>query len=613
MTCSPRTAGLARVRGLRARRALLLRARARLGDRGRQPHRLPLHGALRAERRRQVVAPARERRANAARAARGSRLVVVFSSWSEMPEPALARTIANAAGVEPGDARRRRDARPGRRDLYLSSTRPRSTSPTTARTTASSTALAALVDAPAPRQRPAFAPRGRAGDTRSAQGRDPESVRQRPAARPPGSRRRPRGDRRAARALERAGRRGPVIEDELVDGRARRRGCRPHRARPRRPGNRRQERPRTGIEAPYLQLVMQRLWEVERSAARWRCERRRLRSSVARARSWRIISIEPSRRSHPRSGTSPRGSSTTSSPRRGRRSLTRPATSRSSPAAPKRRAKGPRASRRPSHPAHGRSRSLGDLPRRARRRRARLDEPVRGGARRSRARDDARRRNRRLGFLTAGALVGLAFAAVLTTWAVVERDRAGQRAVEAHGHELEARALTLIPTDTSLAVALAAEAARIAPGDTAEDVLREALQVDRLLQVIPPDGSVSRRSVRARGADSGRRLGREGAPLRARVDPPRSARALCSRPRTTPRSSPLPPTDAEWVERKPRRDSPIHRRLRSGVRADDAPLTPPSRRARHCSRARDSMWRRDAMYRERGRPHGRRLGRIDGS
>ena len=106
------------------------------------------------------------------------------------------------------------------------------------------------------------------------------------------------------------------------------------------------------------------------------------------------------------------------------------------------------------------------------------------------ARDDARRRNRRLGFLAMGALVGLAVAGLLAAWAFVERDRARQRAVEARAHELEARAVTLMPSDTSLAVALAADAARAAPSDAAEDVLRQALLVDRLLYVIPAGAPV---------------------------------------------------------------------------------------------------------------------------
>jgi WD40 repeat protein len=107
-----------------------------------------------------------------------------------------------------------------------------------------------------------------------------------------------------------------------------------------------------------------------------------------------------------------------------------------------------------------------------------------------RTRDEARRRHRRLGLLALGALAGLVVAGALTVWAFTERDRAQQRAAEARAHELEARAVTLVPTDTSLALVLAAEAARTTPSVTAEDVLRQALIVDRLLFVVPADGPV---------------------------------------------------------------------------------------------------------------------------
>ena len=89
-------AGLA-VQGLnafedyRARRAPLLRARARDGDRRRQPHRLSAHRAVRAERRREVVAAACGGGALVPRALREEPLVVVFSSWSADPTLALVR------------------------------------------------------------------------------------------------------------------------------------------------------------------------------------------------------------------------------------------------------------------------------------------------------------------------------------------------------------------------------------------------------------------------------------------------------------------------------------------------------------------------------------------
>ena len=64
--------GAERLRGHRARRAPLLRTRARDGDRRGQPHRLSAHRPLRAERRREVVVAARRSRALAPGAAGGA-------------------------------------------------------------------------------------------------------------------------------------------------------------------------------------------------------------------------------------------------------------------------------------------------------------------------------------------------------------------------------------------------------------------------------------------------------------------------------------------------------------------------------------------------------------
>ena len=83
------------------------------------------------------------------------------------------------------------------------------------------------------------------------------------------------------------------------------------------------------IEAPYLQLVMQRLWEAERERARTSSGARRWRSSAGRAGSCARTSSARSARSSPTSGTPPPACSTTSSRPRGRRSRIASPTSRS--------------------------------------------------------------------------------------------------------------------------------------------------------------------------------------------------------------------------------------------------------------------------------------------
>ncbi len=96
----------------------------------------------------------------------------------------------------------------------------------------------------------------------------------------------------------------------------------------------------------------------------------------------------------------------------------------------------------------------------------------------------AARRHRRLAALAAGALAAAVVAIGLTVWALVERGNAADQATRAQARELDAVAVSLLPTDPQLGVLLAAEAARLSPTDTAEDVLRKALQSDELLGTV---------------------------------------------------------------------------------------------------------------------------------
>ena len=122
-----------------------------------------------------------------------------------------------------------------------------------------------------------------------------------------------------------------------------------------------------------------------------------------------------------------------------------------------RRPVGRRDARAPPHPADGRERSVGDLPRRPRRCRARLEEPSRRRSGRvARARDEARRRHRRLGFLAFGALVGLALASALAVFAFSQRSDAREQARVAKGGQLVASALSLLGSDPELALAFGA-------------------------------------------------------------------------------------------------------------------------------------------------------------
>jgi hypothetical protein len=101
-----------------------------------------------------------------------------------------------------------------------------------------------------------------------------------------------------------------------------------------------------------------------------------------------------------------------------------------------------------------------------------------------RAREEARRRHRRLGFLAFGSLLGLALAAALAAFAFSQRSEARDQARVARSGQLVASALSEVGADPELAVALALEAARIDPTARAEDALRRALDESRVRRVI---------------------------------------------------------------------------------------------------------------------------------
>ena len=105
-----------------------------------------------------------------------------------------------------------------------------------------------------------------------------------------------------------------------------------------------------------------------------------------------------------------------------------------------------------------------------------------------REREEARRRHRRLGFLAFGSLVGLALAAALAVFAFSQRSEARDQARAARSGQLVASALSELDVDPELAVALALEAARIDPTTRAEDALRRALDASRVRRVIDTGG-----------------------------------------------------------------------------------------------------------------------------
>ena len=241
--------------------------------------------------------------------------------------------------------------------------------------------------ADAARARSARHPRRRARGARRLQGASAGAVRQRAPARPPRRRCRSRRDRRAARRARGDGR--PARR-----GRGRR-SSRPSSTRSRRAGSNgvspaaassKAAARRGRVEAPYLQLVMERIWEVERAARLVRPARgdagRARRRGADRPAAPRAGARESRRAgAGARRAALPSAGDAVGDEDRARRRRPEPVCRRVSRAA---RGRPPRAlgrACRPGAPCEERRRpALRDLPRRPGRRRARLGCAARGGA-----------------------------------------------------------------------------------------------------------------------------------------------------------------------------------------------------------------------------------------
>lgn len=100
-----------------------------------------------------------------------------------------------------------------------------------------------------------------------------------------------------------------------------------------------------------------------------------------------------------------------------------------------------------------------------------------------RERRAAVRRHRIALAVAAAAVAALAVVAAVAVYALAQRGDAREQARVAHGRELAALALGQLASDPELALLLAVEAARLDPGPRAEDALREALLASRVRSV----------------------------------------------------------------------------------------------------------------------------------
>ncbi len=100
----------------------------------------------------------------------------------------------------------------------------------------------------------------------------------------------------------------------------------------------------------------------------------------------------------------------------------------------------------------------------------------------------ARRQRRRLLALVGAALVALAIVAGIAAFALTQRSSARAAERRAHGRELAAQALAAIPVDPAASVASSLRAVDLAPGRQTEDVLRSSLLALRERRVIRVGG-----------------------------------------------------------------------------------------------------------------------------
>ena len=107
-----------------------------------------------------------------------------------------------------------------------------------------------------------------------------------------------------------------------------------------------------------------------------------------------------------------------------------------------------------------------------------------------RALRDAERRRRRAFAVATAALIALVLVAAIAVYALAERSRSRTQAQRAHARELAARATGQLDTDPQGSVALAAQAARLEGGRYEEDVLRNALLAANQRAVMRADGPV---------------------------------------------------------------------------------------------------------------------------
>jgi WD40 repeat protein len=110
-----------------------------------------------------------------------------------------------------------------------------------------------------------------------------------------------------------------------------------------------------------------------------------------------------------------------------------------------------------------------------------------------------RQQRRRLLAIIGASLVALAVVAGVAIFALVQRSNARTQARRAHGGELAGRALADLPTNPQVSVQLALQAADLAPGRQTAGVLRSSLAAMRETRVLRLGGKIVVASFQPRG------------------------------------------------------------------------------------------------------------------
>jgi WD40 repeat protein len=146
-----------------------------------------------------------------------------------------------------------------------------------------------------------------------------------------------------------------------------------------------------------------------------------------------------------------------------------------------------------------------------------------------RERDEAERRHRRMLFLVIAVLIALGAMTAVAIFALAQREEARsqraearQRAQQASARELAARSVARLDTDPAASLGLALDAVRLDPSPDLEDVLRRALLESRARAVLPSKGPVTAVDV----TRDGRRVVTASRDRTARLFDPRTGRQV---------------------------------------------------------------------------------------